>query len=234
MMPLLIQGNARNMPLADESVNIILTSPPYNVNLPYEDYSDNLPDDEFREFMKAFLFEAYRVCAESARMYCVLGDNIIWWFKQMAEDVGFHYVQILTWCKPNLVRGGRGIKNDWLYMSEHILLFRKGIRIPMLNGGIETTTFNWFKEAVPQTNFKAGRIHVAQFPYSLCRRILARTPGRVVLDPFCGSGQVLRAARALGREAIGIEIGTKTIHKSYDFVMNHRINQDDAQLILDI
>jgi len=120
-MPLLIQGDARNMPLADNSVNIILTSPPYNVNLPYEDYDDNLPEDEYFEIMKAFLSEAYRVCAESARMYCGLGDKTIWQFKQMAEDAGFHYVQMLTWCKPNLARGCKSIHNDWMCSSEHIL-----------------------------------------------------------------------------------------------------------------
>jgi site-specific DNA-methyltransferase (adenine-specific) len=231
-MPLLIQGDARRIPLKDESVDIILTSPPYNVNLPYEDYEDNLPEDEFRELIKNFLSEVFRVCAESARMYCVLGDKIIWWFKPMAEEIGFKYVQNLTWCKPNLVRSSRGITNDWMYMSEIILLFRKGKRTPMLKEG--DTTFNWFKETVPQTNFKDGRVHIAQFPYRLCKRILARTPGNVVLDPFCGSGQVLRAARVLGREAVGIEIGSKTIRKSYDFVMNHRIKQDDIQSSMEI
>ncbi len=229
MTPLLIQGDARRIPLKDESVDIILTSPPYNVKLPYEDYEDNLPDDEFRDLIKNFLSEAYRVCAESSRMYCVLGDKIIWWFKPMAEDAGFTFVQKLTWCKSNLVRGSGRITGDWNYMTEDILLFIKGKRTPMLKGGDDTTTFNWFVEAVPQTNFKAGRIHIAQFPYRLCKRILARTPGAVVLDPFCGSGQVLRAARVLGREGIGIEIGKKTIRKAHDFVINHRIKQDDSQ-----
>jgi site-specific DNA-methyltransferase (adenine-specific) len=227
-MPLLIQGDARRIPLKDESVDIIFTSPPYNVKLPYEDYDDNLPEDEFRDLMRNFLSEAYRVCAESSRMYCVLGDKIIWWFKPMAEAIGFHYVQKLTWCKPNLAGGSGKISGDWNYMSEDILLFRKGKRRPMLNSS-DSGTFNWFIETIPQTNFRTGKIHIAQFPYRLCKRILARTPGAVVLDPFCGSGQVLRAARVLGRQGIGIEIGKKTIRKAHNFVMNHRIKQDDTQ-----
>jgi DNA modification methylase len=45
-----------------------------------------------------------------------------------------------------------------------------------------------------------------QWPCELPRAILRRTPGRIVLDPFCGSGSALVAAIGLGRKVIGIEI----------------------------
>ena len=38
---------------------------------------------------------------------------------------------------------------------------------------------------------------------------LGSEPGNVVLDPFMGSGTTLRAAKDLGRKAIGIEIEEK-------------------------
>jgi site-specific DNA-methyltransferase (adenine-specific) len=50
--------------------------------------------------------------------------------------------------------------------------------------------------------------HFAPFPVDLCRLpILATCPvGGVVLDPFCGTGTALVAARNLGRKAVGIDI----------------------------
>jgi site-specific DNA-methyltransferase (adenine-specific) len=51
--------------------------------------------------------------------------------------------------------------------------------------------------------------HPATFPVALplmCLRLAALPAGAVVLDPFCGTGSTLLAARALGFDAIGIEI----------------------------
>ncbi len=100
------------------------------------------------------------------------------------------------------------ITGDWNYLSENILLFRKGKRTPMLRSEI-SNTHNWFVETTPQSNFKKDyqkRVHPAQFPVELIRKIISRTPGQVVLDPFCGAGSVCIAARDMDRDYIGIDL----------------------------
>ena len=50
------------------------------------------------------------------------------------------------------------------------------------------------------------RVHVTQKPEGLIREVLSVAPSGAVLDPFMGAGSTLRAAKDLGRKAIGIEI----------------------------
>lgn len=54
-------------------------------------------------------------------------------------------------------------------------------------------------------------LHPNEKPINALTPLIACHPGEIILDPFMGSGTVLRAAKDLGRKAIGIEIEERYI-----------------------
>jgi site-specific DNA-methyltransferase (adenine-specific) len=73
------------------------------------------------------------------------------------------------------------------------------------NGNVQGSSINW------NNTGEDARRHPTQKPLSLMRHCVATysKPGDVILDPFMGSGTTLRAAKDLGRKAIGVEIEEK-------------------------
>ncbi|MGH2689721.1 MAG: DNA-methyltransferase [Actinomycetota bacterium] len=62
--------------------------------------------------------------------------------------------------------------------------------------------------------------HPAVFPDELARPCirLSTWPGGLVMDPFCGSGTTLRAARDLGRQGLGVELSASYVRLASDAI----------------
>jgi DNA modification methylase len=79
---------------------------------------------------------------------------------------------------------------------------------------------------IPPEMSNLERVHPAQFPLALATDhiISWSNAGDLILDPFMGSGTTLRAAKDLGRKAIGIEIEEK-----YCEIAANRLRQEVLQ-----
>lgn len=85
-----------------------------------------------------------------------------------------------------------------------VVLYRD--KLPKFNGGGKMV-FNWF-EWKRDNSKEYPKIHPTQKPVNLLRRLIEvfTDQGDVVIDPCCGSGATLRAARESGRNSYGFEI----------------------------
>jgi len=166
------------------------------------------------------------------------------------QDIGFDPLTPIVWSKianaTTEVAGNGGgffgkpyepnaiIKND----IEFILLFRKGggYRHPTQEQRdlslIERDDYHaWFRSIWSDVTGEPQREHPAPFPVEVARRLIGMFSfvGDTVLDPFCGTGNTIRAAMAQHRNSVGVEveptyasvarkrIGTPPLHATFEY-----------------
>lgn len=215
--------------LPDNSVHLMVTSPPYNVG---KEYDENLTLGEYLRLLRNVFKETHRVLVSGGRVcinvanlgrkpYIPLHSHII----NLMHDLGFLMRGEIIWNKA-----GAGISTAWgSWLSagnptlrdqhEYILIFSKD-NFSRVNHGKKGNTiskeeFLEFTKSVwnfsPESARKVG--HPAPFPVELPYRCiqLYTFEGDVVLDPFVGSGSACVAAIKTNRNFIGYDINKKYI-----------------------
>jgi site-specific DNA-methyltransferase (adenine-specific) len=211
--------------LPDNSVHLMVTSPPYNVG---KEYDQNLTLEEYREFLRRVWREVKRVLVPGGRacinianlgrkpyipLHCFIIEDML--------DLGFLMRGEIIWNKgasgsPSTAWGTwLSARNPILRdVHEYILVFSKGMftrktatkRKSTISREefLEFTKSVWTFPAEPAT--KIG--HPAPFPVELPYRLiqLYTFEEEIVLDPFMGSGQTAIAALKSGRHFVGYEI----------------------------
>jgi site-specific DNA-methyltransferase (adenine-specific) len=105
-------------------------------------------------------------------------------------------VNVLCWDKGNCTAGDL----DTTYGQQwEAIIFARRSRVSLI-GGRDRDVLRYSRGSTQDY------LHPTQKPIPLLRYLIGRHKGGVVLDPFMGSGTTLRAAKDLGRKAIGIEI----------------------------
>ena len=218
-------GDCREILPQLEPVDLVLTDPPYNIGKFYGELTnDKKPMTEYLAWFREIFSAIFCRLADGSYFYCFHSDKGVYDVKPLLESIGFTYIQTLIWWGRN----GYSMqlhRNSWSYRHEPILFMEKG-KAGYLQAGIAEQWYTSVLEVPrPQSNFAEGRCHPTEKPAKLLRMIIDRTPGNIILDPLMGSGTTLRAAKDLGRRAIGIEIEEK-----YCEIATKRMQQEVLKL----
>ena len=224
--------------LPDNSVHLMVTSPPYNVG---KEYDEDLTLPEYLTFLKRVWAETYRVLVPGGRA-CINVANLgrkpyIPLHTFIARDMvelGFLMRGEIIWDKGASASAStawgswQSATNPTLRdVHEYILVFSKGsYRRARPQDRKDTITKEEFLEFTRSIwNFpteSARKIgHPAPFPIELPYRLiqLYTFESEIVLDPFMGSGQTALAALKSSRHFVGYELNSE-----YQMLANKRIS----------
>jgi site-specific DNA-methyltransferase (adenine-specific) len=216
--------------IATESIDLIVTSPPYNVDIQYNSQRDDLSYTEYLEFTRAWLSRCFQFLKADGR-FCLnipldknkggqqsVGADIT----TIAKHIGFQYHSTIIWNEGNISR--RTAWGSWLSATAPfviapveliVILYKKQWRKTSGSQKSDITKpefMSWTNGVWTFNGESKKKIgHPAPFPLELPHRCikLFSFVGDTVLDPFAGSGTTLLAAARVNRIGIGIEIDRK-------------------------
>jgi len=211
--------------IPDNTVDLIVTSPPYNLNINYADWNDDMKLENYYKWCSEWISECFRILKDGGR-FCLqigsfqsqLNEPSYASFTNLFTDTGFTFRELIIWNKNQIPK--RTAWGSWMSPSnprilppfEMIINFHKGSPKIVEKGITDLTKeefINWTNGLwviAPESAKK--RKHPAPFPEELVKRCIKMHSyvGALVLDPFNGSGTTTSVAKKLGRNYIGFDI----------------------------
>ncbi|HUQ94158.1 MAG TPA: DNA methyltransferase [Bryobacteraceae bacterium] len=178
--------------LPSRSVDFILTDPPYLVR--YLDRSGrSVKNDDNAEWLDPAFAQMHRVLKEGRFCVSFYAWNKVERFAAAWKAAGFGIAGHVVFPKK-YASSSRFMK----YQHEQAYLLMKG------NGALPASP----PPDVIAWTYTGNKLHPTQKPVGIFTPLIEAftRPGDVVLDPFCGSGSTLVAARDMGRRFVGIEL----------------------------
>ena len=224
----IIHGNCLTVlkKFPSNSIDCVITSPPYNIGIDYDGTSDLKSWGEYHSFLEEVLKELYRVLKFGGRLCLVIGlgsandrhptDAYI---IVNAEKVGFKHRDRIVWYKKGVQK-----RTAWgTYKSarcpfvttpcEFIIVFSKGDyrKLPEGESDIEAEEFQRWTYGFWDIGHIKKVYHPAEFPVEIPLRLikLYTYVGDIVLDPFAGSGTTAVACILTRRKFVCIDISEK-------------------------
>lgn len=211
--------------LRSNSVRLIVTDPPYNLNKDYGHTHDNLEFNEYLDFSRSWLREAYRVLSDDGAIYIFMGMKYIAYIYAILEqELGMHFHSWITWFYTQGIGKTKGFSprhDDILYFTKDRVNFifnLDEIRVPQkfyrsINNMRGANPGNVWEFSHTHYCNKNRQHHPTQKPEGLYERIIlaSSNKGDTILDPFLGSGTLLRVCQQTDRKGIGIDINPEYI-----------------------
>lgn len=227
--------------LPDNCIDLVITSPPYNMNLrirkgsycsrqivkeistKYADFPDNLPIDDFYNFHSGVLKELLRVSNLVFYNIQIVTGSKRAFFKiigEFAEDLKDVIIWDKRYAQPAI---GEQVLNR---RSELILVFEKDypisrqFRSATFKRGTLDDVWN-----IDRENKRGEDYHGATFPEKLISTILENfsKEGDLVYDPFMGTGTTAIVAKKFNRKYLGSEISPQ-----YFDLINKRLSETES------
>lgn len=207
--------------IADRSINLILTDPPYNLGnfMISRDTNlkkmrdnffgtagwDNLEYNDWVKSMDVFFEQAARVMKTGGSMIVFMAAIKVETTIKLAEKYGFYYKTTGIWHKLNPMPRNMNLHfvnstETWIYFTYKTRTGTFNNNGVVLHDFIETSV-------TPAGERKYGK-HPTQKPEVLMNHFveILSNEGEWVLDPFMGSGTTGVVAKRDGRNFIGIEL----------------------------
>jgi DNA modification methylase len=178
--------------MASNRVDFVLTDPPYVAHYSSRD-GRSVPNDDNCDWVKPAFQEIYRVLRWNRFCVSFYGWHKADKFLAAWREVGFRVIGHLTFIKRYA-----STERFLRYQHENAYLLAKGN--PQKPARTIPDVLEW--------KYTGNNLHPTQKPVSVLTPLVESfsNPGDVVLDPFCGSGSTLLAARELNRRFQGIEL----------------------------
>ena len=226
--------------IESDSVHLIITSPPYNLNLPYISYEDNLSHSDYLKWLKKVWKECYKLLVSWGKLIINIAPTGIKNFNPLHVDMinicrwlGYIFRAEILWYKQTIKNrtawGSRmSPSNPHVLPSwEYVLVFQKewpNLIWDKTKIDITAEEFKKWSDAhryIPPETSRKG--HPAPFPEELIYRLikLYSYQDNLILDPFGWTGTVAAVAKKLHRQFIHIDIS-----KDYNQIATRRIQYE--------
>lgn len=202
--------------IEDESVDLVVTDPPYNIASKNKSTIqqgrlmttaeawgewDTLHPFDHEVFIMQVLSQCYRVLKPGGALYMFTARETNGFFIRKAVQRGFTYQNQLVMAKTTQLPSWS--KRQWRSAFELCFYVSKG-KVRTFNFLSQRECVNLYQYSIRHKQTK----HPTEKPLAFIKKLVLinSNAGELVLDPFMGSGTTAVAAKETGRQFIGFEI----------------------------